>query len=340
MDALFDAGGYAPPPAPPPPFGRAEIIEAAVRYFRARGFPYREISPHRAMQEINKLASTPPAKLPNTMTALEVADAYHPHRYECHADGRMSPLEAFARDDLLRRALEMQFDKDGRLSDYPRKVNYVWGAQACSNFRPGFAAHIYRRFCPPGGTVLDPSTGYGGRLVGAIASGVVGRYIGIDPNRATHAGNRRLADDVGGALSVELINLPAEDVAADPDGLAGSADFAFTSPPYFCKERYSDEDTQSWRRYPTFEGWVAGFLRPMMALQATALHRGCVAVVNVADVKIRDVTHPLVEATVEAGEAAGLVSIARESLALQTPHNAENGRARRQEALLVFRKEG
>ena len=110
-------------------------------------------------------------------------------------------------------------------------------------FRPGFAAHLYRKYCKQGDTVLDTSTGYGGRLVGYLGSGIGGKYIGIDPNTLTHAGNTRLASDLGFADAVELHNLPAEDVPHDV--VAGRCDFAFTSPPYFSKEIYSAEPTQS-----------------------------------------------------------------------------------------------
>ena len=38
-------------------------------------------------------------------------------------------------------------------------------------------------------------------------------------------------------------------------------DLCFTSPPYFDTEKYSDEETQSYVKYPIKEEWVNGFLR-------------------------------------------------------------------------------
>lgn len=152
--------------------------------------------------------------------------------------------------------------------------------------------------------MLDASTGYGGRLVGFIASGINGFYIGIDPNTETHAGNLRMAQELGFSDRIELHNLPAEDVSHDV--VAGRCDFAFTSPPYFRKEHYSDEDTQSWVRYQTGDAWRDGFLAPMMALQHAALKPGCRSLVNIADVKIGSKTYPLVEWTRQAAARAGL----------------------------------
>ena len=39
-----------------------------------------------------------------------------------------------------------------------------------------------------------------------------------------------------------------------------SLDLCFTSPPYFDTEKYSDEPTQSYIKYPTKEEWINGFL--------------------------------------------------------------------------------
>jgi len=108
-------------------------------------------------------------------------------------------------------------------------------------------------------------------------------------------------------LEFELHNLPAEDVSleVEPD----SCDFSFTSPPYFSKEIYSDEPTQSYKRYATWETWVEGFLKPMIDLTHYALKPGAKAVINVAEtVRIRggEVCN-LGEATQQAAFARGFI---------------------------------
>jgi DNA modification methylase len=40
-----------------------------------------------------------------------------------------------------------------------------------------------------------------------------------------------------------------------------SLDLCFTSPPYFDTEKYSEESTQSYKKFPTQDEWVNGFLR-------------------------------------------------------------------------------
>jgi DNA modification methylase len=67
-----------------------------------------------------------------------------------------------------------------------------------------------------------------------------------------------------------------------PDLPARSADLVFSSPPYHDWERYSDEPTQSYRRYATYEAWVSGFLEPVIAHSRRVLRPRGHLVLNVS----------------------------------------------------------
>jgi hypothetical protein len=357
-----------------PPFSKEQVLEAAFEWFRMNGFPYRKLSLHECMQEINFLATMDSDSLLGTNLAYGVADTYHPHRFHAHATDKISPVQAFLDDRRLRRAMKIELglpvtekdeaeaaaeaeEKDGEAAAPPTgKIGHtlfsplltVLGTQACANFRPGYAAHLYRRFCPQDGTVLDTSTGYGGRLVGAIASRVVKRYVGIDPNVPTHIANQKLAHDLAAPLGirVELLNQPAEDVWIEVRDSPhvwwwGQCDMAFTSPPYFAKERYSTDPTQSWVRYgddKTGEGWRTCFLVPMMQLQYAALKPGAHAVVNIADVKIKNQSYPLKQWTIDAGKEVGFVYLNTESFKMNQRVGANQMEGVAEEPVLIFRK--
>lgn len=90
-------------------------------------------------------------------------------------------------------------------------------------------------------------------------------YIGIDPNKVSVGNNRRMVSDLGELFQFPkptLIEACAEDVLGR--GLY-NPDLIFTSPPYFDVERYSTDETQSYLRHPTLEGWYKGFLAPCIA---------------------------------------------------------------------------
>lgn len=319
-------------------YTRDQIIDAAFHWFRANGFPYVQMSTHEMMQQINRLALTPDSALAHTTEAYRVADAFHPHRFHGVVKGKHTPVECFHDDEKLRQALVLVVGDDGRIpSTYFTQLGLARGSQACANFRPGFACLMYRRFCTRGDeTVFDTSTGYGGRLVGWIASKSRGRYIGIDPSTKTHAGNRVLAEALGVSDRVELHNIPAEDV---PHAIVeGRCDFAFTSPPYFTKEHYCDEPTQSWKRYSDFTMWCDYFLVPMLMLNYVALKPGCVAAINIADVKIDDEQKALVERTIRYATRIGFQHVGTDRFDLTSRLGANQAVEVAVEQVLVFKK--
>jgi hypothetical protein len=289
------------------------VIAETFTHFRAHGFPYRKLPLHVQLQELNALAATPQDKALRSSRAYSVADTYNPHRFEAAATGKTSPVDSFADDEKLKHAIKLELEGGaGVVGDKLfAALGLVRGTQACSNFRPGYAMYLYRRFGVSGGTVLDPCTGYGGRLVGWLCSRLGGRYIGVDPNEPTHNGNRRMADTLTPHLSpscrVELHNEPYEDFVKRGGCAPLSIDFAFTSPPYFAKERYAFDDSQSWMRYKTIDAWVAGFLTPMLGGTYGALKHGARFLVNIADVNVGGKDYPLEQFTVDVGRAAGFV---------------------------------
>jgi hypothetical protein len=316
------------------------IVEAAFAYFRKQGFPYSCLPLHVCFQEVNKLARTGNDELLNTSVGYKVADTYHPHRFDGFHVGHHSPTDRFQIDDWLRMCLSKSLKLDGFIAgDNIGGLRWASGCRPAFNFRPGFALFMYRKFCEPGATVLDTSTGYGGRLVGFLASSC-GRYIGIDPSTKTRDGNARMARDFGRSDDVELICQPAEDV--DVAEVQDRCDFAFTSPPYFCTEIYSEEKTQSCHRYDTGEGWRRGFLEPMMRLQFAALKPSKFSCVNVADAKIKSKSYPLVDWTIQAGEKAGFHYLRTKPFVLHRHLGSggdENKHVARSESVVVFRKD-
>jgi hypothetical protein len=173
-------------------------------------------------------------------------------------------------------------------------------AQRVSNFRPTAALAIYDRYAD--GVVWDLSCGFGGRLLGAIASEKVTTYIGTDPSTKTYEGLCALRDDFAHKTNTEVVLhcLGSEDFVPEPESLS----FAFTSPPYFSTEQYANEDTQSFLRFPEREQWNEGFLRASIRNAHIGLRHGGHLALNVADTR----AHPTLEAdTVRIATEEGFV---------------------------------
>lgn len=322
------------------PYDAELILALAFEHYRQeRGFPYPPRLPlHECMQHINRLALVDTDTLRTSTAAYHVADAYHPERYAVRAS-RLSPLELFSSDEGLRAALRSSLKLNGKITDAALLSACRWthGSQCVAQFRPAFALWYLRKLCPDGGTFLDTSAGWGGRLIGFAASRA-GRYVGIDPSSRALAANQRMADDLRLTKRVTLICKPAEDVDVSELGGTASCDFALTSPPYFSKEHYSTEETQSYLRYPTADGWRRGFLQPLLRLQHAALKPGAFSVINIADVTVGQETVPLAQWTIDCAREAGFELDSIESFPLpRTP--GEGNRPEREEPCIVLRKD-
>ena len=66
----------------------------------------------------------------------------------------------------------------------------------------------------------------------------------------------------------------------------GKLDFIFTSPPYFDRERYSDDETQSFKKFSNYESWRDGFLRPTLTTAYEYLRNDRWILWNIADIKV------------------------------------------------------
>ncbi len=226
-----------------------------------------------------------------TMHAMSLCWHFHPHAWSVRCGGRLSPLDTFADSDRLDNALSRR-RKYGALksqSDLRKAIRTVSGTQAVSNFRPSAAAALYDRCMSEGdGVTWDMSAGFGGRMLGALASSRVKKYIGTEPATFTFEGLTAMAAELppmaeslgGEPTEVELHKIGSENFVPD----RGSIQLAFTSPPYFAAEEYSSEPTQSYIKFPTREAWLDGFLGATLSNAHHGLAASGMLVVNLANV--------------------------------------------------------
>lgn len=106
-----------------------------------------------------------------------------------------------------------------------------------SIFDPVLCEVIYRWFCPPGGTALDPFAG--GSVRGIVAAQLGLRYTGIDLSASQLAANEAQAAGMCGEIRPHWLVGDSRDIAL----LApGTYDLLFSCPPYFDLEIYSDDE--------------------------------------------------------------------------------------------------
>jgi hypothetical protein len=188
-------------------------------------------------------------------------------------------MEAFSDDEIFRRVIEKRIKMGDNMSDNGiRKMLKVFtGTQCVSNFRPTASASIYTHFLPNGGKTWDMSGGYGGRLLGAWLAGV--DYVTTEPCGKTYDGLKRISEFL--SFDCELLKRGSEEA----DLPIHDIDLCFTSPPYFDCEKYSDEPTQSYLKFPTREAWLNDFMGQTISNCYSALKPDGTLLLNIQNVK-------------------------------------------------------
>jgi hypothetical protein len=229
---------------------------------------------------------------------ISICNQLFPYRWDARYRSQPSVREAWYEPKLLRRAIQFQISVGDPLVP-PRVFRALQAVvHGPTNFRPCFAKAIVEAYSPPEGVVLDPCAGYGGRAAGTLVTGRT--YVGVDPHPQAKLAFLGLQKVFGGHL--EFHHSPFED--ADLGDL--SSDLVFTSPPYFNVERYSEDSSQSWVRYFSWQSWVDGFLRPLVIKSEAHLKSGGYFCVNTKNVRAGRQQFPIADELVKLAGKAGL----------------------------------
>jgi len=273
-----------------------------VKYWRKSGFPYIEKSKKFREEKFKSFMKTNDRssfdfnnrifKFNNA--GLSLAWSYHPHAFKVRCNNYMSPYDSFNNvlfwkgvrkvltgSFFAKTPFEVLLSQSHTAKDKIRSVlRRITGSQMVSNFRPVTASMIYKLFCDEGDTVWDMSCGWGGRLLASVKAKV--NYIGTDPNTKTMKGLKQFIKTFGDkAYGYELLTMGSEIYRPKKESL----DFAFTSPPYFDTEKYSNEKTQSYLKYKNINTWKEKFLRKTIENVYYGLKTNKFCALNVADVR-------------------------------------------------------
>lgn len=261
-----------------------EYKDSIFCYYRKHGYPYFDVNLN---EELSKLERSGNAKLEGKvirqkMVGLSLCWSYHPHAASVRNGKSLSPLEVFNDDKLFRVCIDKRIRYGDNISDAAiRKSLRKYGGLGVSNFRPTSASLIYDYF--NANSVWDMCGGYGGRLLGAWLSKSVSLYVATEPCSKTFDGLVSMSQDLKlskSNKSYEIYKLGSENFQTNH-----KFDLCFTSPPYFNQEKYSDEPTQSYIKYPFYDLWLCGYLLSTIQRCYKYLKRNGKLVINIANTK-------------------------------------------------------
>lgn len=213
------------------------------------------------------------------------------------------------------------------------------------NFPPTISKWVYTHFTEELKdqseiVIYDPSMGYGGRLLGCLSVNDDRNihYIGTDPNtdnwieelgisRYEYMGrffNSNIKRKFQTTYETFMEGSEVVHLNERFQQYKGKVDFIFTSPPYFGCEGYSEDDTQSYKKFPTYEEWRDGFLTQTLTNCVEWLKSNRWMCWNISDVQFDGKYYPLERDSVELMKSLGMEYRMRYKMVLSGPISQKN----------------
>ncbi len=257
-------------------------------YYREEGFPYYNETLKKQQHNMEQMGKyfekhnlIQEDVIKQTMHCLGTAWTYFPHAWEIKCNGKNTPMEVYSSDELFMKAITKRLKRGTYVTDsgIRKELKTTTGAQSVSNFRPSASRTIYDKY-GGNGVTYDPSAGFGGRLLGAISSPTIKKYIACEPSVKTFKGLEKMATSLNTGKEINLYNTGSENFE-----LKEKVDLVFTSPPYFNTEIYSDEETQSCNKFPEYRDWLDGYLYSTLKLIPPNIKKGGYLIINISNTR-------------------------------------------------------
>lgn len=253
-------------------------------------------------------------------------------------ESRPCIYERFFIDRDLRDAIKFAFTYKDNCSPSQIKGSLEMTVQSPSNFLTMKAKALYEKYTPKNGVIYDFACGFGGRMLGALSSKNDYTYIGVEPCEETYTNLLKLGELVESVTkrnnSYKIHKIGSEDFK----GEANSIDFAFSSPPYFSLEQYSNEPTQCYIKFPILEEWLEGYVRETIKNIYYMLKPGAYYAVNIADFKLHNKIVKYVDEWLRISEEEGFEYVEEIYLKVQDRCSIDRKNANKKEGIFIFKK--
>ena len=254
-----------------------------------------------------------------------------------------SLYERFYDDHKLKRAIEfsLKFKKSVTPSEIFGSLQMI-GGNPPTSFNIMKAKALYEKYVPKNGVIYDFACGFGSRMLGALSSRNNYTYVGVEPCTDTFESLNLLGKEIEKVTnrkdSFRVIKIGSEDFKVSKEYF----DFAFSSPCYFSLEKYSDEESQSYNKFPTLDEWIKGFVKPTILNIYNGLKRGRYYGVNINDFNIGKKRIKYVEKWIEISKEIGFEFVEKIELGIQTRtgngFKKDGANIKRSEGIYIFKK--
>ena len=237
-------------------------------------------------------------------------------RMECNVFDKISPVKFYEknRDDIID-AVNKKYNVNKistkLFTHYVREKIYELHPFECTPFNPSLYSCIIEmaskildtnKLC-----ILDPSCGWGDRLISVLSSKFIKEYNGCDPNEKLYPGYLNIIKTIGKISDYKInenyvnviknkyteikcntsnININIQCLPFEKSGFELSKyDLVCTSPPYFNAETYSNDITQSIMSNKTEKDWFNQFLCVLIDKSSEYLKPGGLLILHISQHK-------------------------------------------------------
>jgi len=240
-----------------------------------------------------------------TRPGHKILDHHMPHFYDVKNYKCVSVRGLFTQEALEKALItNLSMHSTPYKSEIRRMLTMTGGLGNVTKYRTVTSKSIIQFYKAK--RVLDPCSGWGGRLLGCLASGDDYYYVGCEPDPNTAKGLNNILADPTIPVTVRsrgmIIEKPAEIALSELEQME-KFDMILTSPPYFNLELYTDGE-QSTNIYNSWDSWSKKWLKKIILGCLSCLKEGGVSCWSVKNFK-SDKFYPLADVTKKIHEEAG-----------------------------------
>jgi 16S rRNA G966 N2-methylase RsmD len=200
----------------------------------------------------------------------------------------------------------IKLDKKYKMLSLIEKREYIYNnTRECNTFNVTFCLWIINSL-GYNLKILDPSSGWGDRLIAALASNAKS-YTGFDPNKKLQKGYKKIVKELNDKNNtiVNIKAIPFESAKLKQNYY----DLAITSPPYFSLEKYSNDINQSNVKYNEYENWLTNFYSIYLLKMIESIKQYGYIVIYIEDIIIDGQKYNLREYTIKTMKESNLVKL-------------------------------
>lgn len=170
-----------------------------------------------------------------------VVDIFSEHlRLKCNEEGHDAPLIQWKKPEILRQIIGLCIHHYKFINSYSlhESIHLSRLTRECTNYKASVATSMCKLYKAK--RVLDLSTGWGDRLIGCLAAGVL-KYHGCDPNDELQEVYADICDTFKTSKQEVIIQCTTSQKYKVKNNYY---DLFHSSPPFYTKEEYNGMDTK------------------------------------------------------------------------------------------------